>query len=302
MPRHATERSLSVNALKKRSAGKSSHPRIVPEPAERIVVGIDGAFVKAGKLGRAKGISLRFSPARRGLAARRRGIRRIAGPGSKEAGASHSPALRSRTRHGFEDPVGHGLRRVVGTWFGKKCEHRLDWFHFARRIANRKGIPVSPYGDDFKERLEAHWAMNSMKWMLWNDGVDMAEFGMTRVRIGLFQHALAHPEANNERFESIEAKLDKLRSYLYANRESVRGYAEAYRNGERISTVHVETVNQLINWRTCKKHQMGWSRAWSPAIASRETRLSTGDWTGIPGIIQYRRISPPDPQVLPVSI
>src|ERR1700745_1287367 len=70
--------------------------------------------------------------------------------------------------------------------------------------------------------------------MLWNDGVDMAEFGMTRVRIGLFQHALAHPEANSERFESIEAKLDELRSYLYANRESVRGYAEAYRNGERI--------------------------------------------------------------------
>jgi hypothetical protein len=51
--------------------------------------------------------------------------------------------------------------------------------------------------------------------------VDMAEFGMTRVRIGLFQHALAHPEANGERFESIEAKLDELRSYLYANRESV---------------------------------------------------------------------------------
>jgi len=26
-----------------------------------------------------------------------------------------------------------------------------------------------------------------MKWMLWNDRVDMAEFGMTRVRIGLLQ-------------------------------------------------------------------------------------------------------------------
>ena len=60
-------------------------------------------------------------------------------------------------------------------------------------------------------------------------GVDKAEFGMTRVRIGLFQHAMAHPEGNSERsFESIEAKLDELRSYLYANRESVRGYAEAY--------------------------------------------------------------------------
>jgi hypothetical protein len=30
--------------------------------------------------------------------------------------------------------------------------------------------------DDFHERLAAHWAnLNSMKWMLWNDGVDMAE-------------------------------------------------------------------------------------------------------------------------------
>ena len=49
------------------------------------------------------------------------------------------------------------------------------------------------------------------------------------VRIGLFQHALAHPEANSERFEGIEAKLDKLRSYLYANRESIMGYAAIYR-------------------------------------------------------------------------
>jgi hypothetical protein len=108
-----------------------------------------------------------------------------------------------------------------------------------------------------------------MKWMLWNDGVEMADLGITRVRIGLFQHALAHPEANSESFERIQAKLDELRSYLYANRESVRGYAQAYRNGERISTAHVEcTVNELINWRMCKKQKMGWS----PLLASRENR------------------------------
>lgn len=172
-----------------------------------------------------------------------------------------------------------GLRGVVGTWFGKKCQHRLDWFHVARRIARiEKEFLYLPYGDDFQERLAAHWAnLNSMKWMLWNDGVEMAEFGMTRVRIGLFQHALAHPEANSERFESIEAKLDELRSYLYANRESVRGYAEAYRNGERISTAHVEsTVNQLINWRMCKKHQMGWSRAGAQQLLHVKTAIING--------------------------
>ena len=94
---------------------------------------------------------------------------------------------------------------------------------------------------------------------------------MTRVRIGLFQHAMAHPEANSERFESIEAKLDELRSYLYANRESVRGYAEAYRNGERISTAHVEcTVNQLINWRMCKEETNGMEPSRSAVLASRK--------------------------------
>jgi len=36
----------------------------------------------------------------------------------------------------------------------------------------------------------------------------------------------------------------------------------------------------------------------SPGLASRENRdYQTGDWTGIPGIIQHRRISPPDSQV-----
>jgi hypothetical protein len=34
--------------------------------------------------------------------------------------------------------------------------------------------------------------------------------------------------------------LDELRSYLYANRQSVVEYAEAYRNGERISTADDE--------------------------------------------------------------
>ena len=168
-----------------------------------------------------------------------------------------------------------GLRGVVDNWFGKKCQHRLDWFHVARRIARiEKEFLYLPYGDDFQERLPAHWAnLNRMKWMLWNDGVDMAEFGMTRVRIGLFQHALAHPETNSERFESIEAKLDELRSYFYANRESVRGYAEAYRNGERISTAHVEsTVNSIDQLAYVQETPNGMEPSRSPAIASRENR------------------------------
>jgi hypothetical protein len=53
------------------------------------------------------------------------------------------------------------------------------------------------------------------------------------------------------------------------------GYAEAYRNGERISTAHVEsTVNQLINWRMCKKHQMGRSRAGAQLLLHVKTAIT----------------------------
>jgi hypothetical protein len=63
----------------------------------------------------------------------------------------------------------------------------------------------------------------------------------------------------------------------YPGLGSVRGYAEAYRNGERISTAHVEcTVNQLINWRMCKKHQMGWSRAGAQYLLHVKTAITNG--------------------------
>ena len=47
--------------------------------------------------------------------------------------------------------------------------------------------------------------------------------------------------------------------------------------------------------RRSKKHQMEPRR--SQQLLDVKTTISTGDWTGIPGIIQYRWISPPDPQV-----
>jgi hypothetical protein len=137
----------------------------------------------------------------------------------------------------------------------------------------------------------------------------MAEFGMTRVRIGLFQHALAHPEANSERFESIEAKLDELRSYLYANRESVRGYAEAYRNGDCPCGEHRQSIDQLAHVQEAPN---GMEPSRSPAIASRENRdhqrstgavyrasFSTGGYSRV--VVfgnEYRRLTP---RFLPVS-
>jgi hypothetical protein len=62
MPRQATERSLSVNALKKRSAGKSITPVLSPNRLSEWLWESMAHSLKQGILGRAKGISLRFSP------------------------------------------------------------------------------------------------------------------------------------------------------------------------------------------------------------------------------------------------
>jgi hypothetical protein len=123
---------------------------------------------------------------------------------AKRAGASHSLALRSRTRYGFEDPVGRG-KWIARAWQapGLGTIASIVWIDFLLHDGSReskRNSCILPSGHNFQERLTAHCTnLNSMKWMLWNDGVKIADFG--RVRIGLF---LAHPEANSDRFEGIK--------------------------------------------------------------------------------------------------
>jgi hypothetical protein len=104
-----------------------------------------------------------------------------------------------------------------------------------------------------------------------------------------------------KRFESIEAKLDELRSYLYANRESVRGYAEAFRNGfDRPCGEHRQSIDQLAHVQEAPN---GMEPNRSPAIASRENR----DYQRATGPVYrasfstggYRRLTP---RFLPVLL
>jgi hypothetical protein len=149
MPPHATERSLSVNALKKRSAEKSITPVLSPNRPSEWWWESMAHSLKQGILGLAKGISLRFSQD----ASRPRSSAARHSPWCgtwipiKEAGGSHSPALRSRTKHGFEDPVGW-RRRIARSgrhlvWEEMRASSGLVPCCTTDR-ANRKGIPVSP--------------------------------------------------------------------------------------------------------------------------------------------------------------
>ena len=69
-----------------------------------------------------------------------------------------------------------------------------------------------------------------------------------------------------------KAKLDELRSYLYANRESVRGYAKPI-GTESVFRLpcgeHGQSIDQLAHVQEAPK---GMEPSRSPAIASRENR------------------------------
>jgi hypothetical protein len=109
-------------------------------------------------------------------------------------------------------------------------------------------------------------------------------------------------EENRGKFERIEAKLDGLRSYLYANRQSLVGHAEAYRNGGRVSSANMEsTVNRLTNWRMCKKQQMGFEQERS-ILPYVKTGAINGRLERYTGLTHRQPISLPDaPMLLPVS-
>ena len=65
-----------------------------------------------------------------------------------------------------------------------------------------------------------------------------------------------------------------LGTNLYGNATSLLNYNHAHTDGERVSTAHVEsTVNQLVNWRMCKKQQMRWSPTGAQSLLHVRTAM-----------------------------
>jgi len=168
------------------------------------------------------------------------------------------------------------LRGVVG-WFGRKCEHRLDWFHVSPRLERtRKQLFQLPSSPVYGCRLAFHSRnLNRIKRQLWNSGIERRT-GECESSARAWLRMLGDSPKFLRRYQSVELQLDELRSYLYANANAMQGYAKAFRKGRRASTAHVEsTVNQLINWRFYKKQQMSQTeQARKPCCMSRQ-QLST---------------------------
>jgi hypothetical protein len=274
---HATTRNRVLaleKAIEAETRAEIAAKPNVERPAEHVIVGIDGAFVKATHsknqrkhlevvLGRIETIgraSQIFAAVRDLDDLARERVR------SALRRAGRGPATRLTVLSDGED----AMRLMAGQWLNGHAEHRLDWFHLRRRIQwlARSIYWAIDYNDtDHEERLARYRRnLRSVRWNVWHYGKSRhARWMIALSRLGaqLLSHRNEIDAAgdNLSKIEDACKRFDELEGYLYSNIGSLTDYGRGWRQGERIGTAHIEsTVNQLINQRMSKKHQMRWSR------------------------------------------
>jgi len=240
-------------------------------PAAEMVVGIDGCFVKG--IGGKRKTSVEIVLGRIDVPTRSGEVfavvRHLDGLAKEQVRAVMRRCGRTgdtvvRVLSDGED----GMRTMLGRWLDPTVEHRLDWWHLYRRLEKmREGLIYLPSipGEETGRRLRIEaWGIEHIRWTLWNgcSCVYSTDCAITSLRIDLELHREAAHSAGRsvDRIDYMLQQLDEFRNYLYRNAESLVNYNIARIAGERVSTAHVEsTVNQLVNWRMCKKQQMRWS-------------------------------------------
>ena len=265
----------------------------------RLVVGIDGGFVKAKRTtGRTH---FEVLTGRIETAGQRRGK---AFAIVRDLDALAKPRVRALLRRHGRGPETaltvlsdgeEGMRTIVGTWFGARSAHVLDWFHIARRLERiARAFLYLPYICAFEDRLRRHCEeLGHVRWRLWHGNLDGADWGLLWLDASIDEHVWMAQVTEPETVEArhlphaayLRTLLAELRRYLIANRASLTNYGAAYRRGERVATAHVEsTVNQVINQRMCKKQQMRWTRLGAQYLLHARTAMINGDlgrYTGV---------------------
>ncbi len=271
---HATTRNRVIKvgqAIEDELHAEMAH-RVPPlAPAQTMVVGIDGCFVK-GIRGRRK-TNLEIVLGRVEVPCRGSEVfavvRHLDGRAKERVRTvlrrcGRTPDTAVTILSDGED----GMRTMLGRWLDPTVMHRLDWWHLYRRLEKmRKALLYLPFTSDrdWRDRLRAEtWAIEHIRWTLWNGCtcVYLTDCAITQFCVELEIHRRAVLSAGREvdRIDHLLEQLAEFRRYLYGNAESLVNYNHARIAGERVSTAHVEsTVNELVNWRMCKKQQMRWS-------------------------------------------
>ena len=151
-------------------------------------------------------------------------------------------------------------------------EHVLDWFHITMRITvlGQFAKGVAQYDEEAGARLTKE--LDRIKWKLWHGNTTGAQDVIEDFEGDLFGLELDYP--NLRKFVTAAREFAV---YIASNTASLINYGERYRSGERISSAFVEaTVNAVVSKRFAKKQQMQWTRRGAHLLLQTRTRTLDG--------------------------
>jgi hypothetical protein len=151
-------------------------------------------------------------------------------------------------------------------------EHVLDWFHITMRLTvlEQYARGVAHHDEAQGQRLLAD--LERIKWLLWHGNQHRA--GET---IGLFLDDVDELEVDYPNLRKFAKSAHEFAVYIGANASSLINYGERYRAGERISSCLAEsTVNAVISKRFAKRQQMQWTKRGAHLLLQTRTRALDG--------------------------
>jgi hypothetical protein len=230
------------------------------EPAEPVVVGLDGGYVRsrhrqderhfeviAGKVIDAQGSHSRFAFARNSPA--------IASGAFKQALAMAGVTA--------DTPATVLCDGDAGLWRLQRealpnATVVLDWWHAAVRFEHALQTARGLGAADTHLADEAVRGLERAKWRLWH-----GRWPGCRRKLAALCRWTQRPSVRGvANIARLEHHVGELLAYLERNQGALVHYATRHRNGEPISTAFVESaVNEIIAKRMNKKQQMRWNRA-----------------------------------------
>lgn len=245
----------------------------LPIPEGRIVVGVDGGYVRArdGKQSHFEVMVGKSIPEDRenryfGLVQShddkpRRRLREVL----REQGFQMNQDITFLTDGG--DSV-----RNMAVAMSPCAEHVLDWFHITMRLTVLGQYAKGLAHHNPSEAEDAARELNRIKGYLWNGNHRRA-----LPCIGWLIDDLDAVETEYPSMKAFRKAADEFNTYIANNAGMIPNYAERRRYGERVSTAFVEsTVNVVVGKRFSKRQQMRWSNEGAHLLLQTRTRVLDG--------------------------
>jgi hypothetical protein len=153
-----------------------------------------------------------------------------------------------------------------------ESEHVLDWFHITMRLTVlcQYARGVAHHDEAAGQSLLAE--LERIKWLLWHGNQHRA--GET---ISFFLDDVDGLEVDYPNLGKFARAAQEFSVYIASNTGSLINYGERFRAGERISSCLAEsTVNAVISKRFAKRQQMQWTKRGAHLLLQTRTRALDG--------------------------